>query len=107
MIRAVLHDENVYHDPLAFNPERFLKDGKIDPDVQDPEVACFGFGRRVCAGRYMAYEEVWITVASTLAMLAIRKVIGPDGNPITPKGDYNWGFLWYVFLQQHMLSCTN
>lgn len=42
---ALLHDEKDYPDPNTFNPERFLKDGEIDPDVRSPEAA-FGFGRR-------------------------------------------------------------
>lgn len=45
--RAILHDEKVYPDPFTFNPERFIKDGKLDHTVQDPELAAFGYGRRV------------------------------------------------------------
>lgn len=45
-LRAILHDEAVYPDPFKFNPERFLKDGQLDPSVPDP-AAAFGFGRRV------------------------------------------------------------
>jgi Cytochrome P450 len=44
--RAILHDDKVYKDPGKFNPDRFLKDGKLDPDIRSPEVASFGFGRR-------------------------------------------------------------
>lgn len=46
--RAILHDPKAYCDPHKFIPERFLtRDGKrLDPDVQDPSVAVFGFGRR-------------------------------------------------------------
>jgi len=43
---AILHDESVYKDPGTFNPDRFLKDGELDPDIRPPEVAAFGFGRR-------------------------------------------------------------
>lgn len=43
----MLHDENIYPDPLAFKPERFLNDGKINPSVRDPELVAFGFGRRI------------------------------------------------------------
>lgn len=94
--RAILHDEKAYTDPHSFNPERFLKDGQINPEVQDPEVACFGYGRRICPGRNMATESMWITIATTLATLTISKAKGPDGQPITPKGEYFEGFLWYV-----------
>lgn len=44
--RAMLHDEEVYPDPFSFNPDRFMKDGKLDPSVRDPGHACWGFGRR-------------------------------------------------------------
>ncbi|KAG6809849.1 hypothetical protein H0H92_014508 [Tricholoma furcatifolium] len=46
MIRAMLHDENIYPMPFEFNPDRFMKDGKLNPDVRDPHHAAFGFGRR-------------------------------------------------------------
>ena len=43
----ILHDPAVYPEPHEFRPERFLKpDGQLDPDVMDPSIACFGFGRR-------------------------------------------------------------
>jgi len=44
--RAMLHDENVYPDPASFNPDRFMRDGKLNPDVPDPALMAFGFGRR-------------------------------------------------------------
>ena len=42
--RAMLNDKEIYPEPHVFRPERFLKDGKLDPNVRDPVVA-FGFGR--------------------------------------------------------------
>lgn len=44
--RSFMHDESVYQDPLEFIPDRYLKNGKLDPSVRDPKVAVFGFGRR-------------------------------------------------------------
>ena len=45
--RAVFRDESAYPDPHAFKPERFLKDGQINPEVRDPEeTGAFGWGRR-------------------------------------------------------------
>ena len=43
---AIFRDSTVYPNPEVFNPERFLKDGKIDPTVFDPENRAFGAGRR-------------------------------------------------------------
>lgn len=42
----MLHNEEIYPDPFKFNPDRFMKDGKFDKSVPDPELSCFGFGRR-------------------------------------------------------------
>ena len=43
---AICHDPKIYPDPEAFNPDRFLKDGKINPLVFNPEDRVFGAGRR-------------------------------------------------------------
>ena len=45
-IWAIFRDPNIYPDPEAFNPDRFLKDGKINPLVFNPEDRVFGAGRR-------------------------------------------------------------
>ncbi|KAJ8079599.1 hypothetical protein PM082_011186 [Marasmius tenuissimus] len=56
-IWAMLHDESVYPDPFSFKPERFLTpDGKLNPDVQDPGRAFFGFGKRL---KESAPEDTW------------------------------------------------
>ena len=31
---------------MEYRPERYLKDGKLNPDVIDPDSVAFGFGRR-------------------------------------------------------------
>lgn len=96
MFRAMLHDEDAYPDPLTFNPDRFMKDGKLDPEVRDPATAAFGYGRRICAGRHMAYESMWFNIASVLAAFNLSKAKDEHGAEITPSGEYIMGFLWYV-----------
>ncbi|KAK7035796.1 cytochrome P450 [Favolaschia claudopus] len=89
---AILHDENVYPDPYSFIPERYLKDGKLNPEVPDPDIV-FGFGRRICPGRHMARDNVWIAVARILACFDITKPIDENGQIIEPKYDYFAGLV--------------
>ena len=42
----MLHNEADYPDPSSFKPERYLKNGQLDPSVRDPALMAFGFGRR-------------------------------------------------------------
>jgi hypothetical protein len=44
--RAMLNNEADYPDPSSFNPERYLKNGRLDPRIRDPALMAFGFGRR-------------------------------------------------------------
>ena len=46
LIRSILQDRKAFNNPQEFQPERYLKDGKLNPDVRDPDCAAFGFGRR-------------------------------------------------------------
>ncbi|KAJ7658590.1 cytochrome P450 [Mycena rosella] len=90
---AILHDEDMYPDPHAFKPERFLLGGKLNPAVQGPEVAAFGFGRRICPGRHMATSSLFITVASMLATLDIKKARDEHGNEVEPSYEFFPGLI--------------
>ncbi|KAH9946329.1 cytochrome P450 [Epithele typhae] len=93
-IWAILHDENQYPDHSVFNPDRFLcGDGTLNHDVRDPSVAAFGFGRRICPGRFMSLDSIWLAIARLLTVFEIGKKLGEDGKEITPDGDYHRGFL--------------
>ncbi|ESK89264.1 cytochrome p450 [Moniliophthora roreri MCA 2997] len=85
---AILHDESLYPEPFAFKPERYLKKlndvVQINETVKDPTFAAFGFGRRICPGRHMAYSSVWIAIASILKTFDISKAADDHGNVIEP-----------------------
>ena len=81
--RAILHNETTYLEPDLFNPQRFLSTAST-PSFPD---AAFGFGRRICPGRYMARDAVWIAIASILATFEIRKALDEKGNDVEPLDD--------------------
>ncbi|KAF8621647.1 hypothetical protein AX15_007665 [Amanita polypyramis BW_CC] len=85
---TMLHDEKIYPDPFSFKPERFLKDGKINSNARDPAHAAFGFGRRECPGRLMAFESIWITMASLIAAFNITNSVDENGNVIEADPEY-------------------
>ena len=93
LIRSILHDDNVYPDPDKFDPDRFLKNGKLNPDILDPESVGFGFGRRICPGKYMAYNTLWITIATVLACVEICPAKDAVGRDIEVTADFVSSFI--------------
>ncbi|KAJ3553829.1 hypothetical protein NM688_g3409 [Phlebia brevispora] len=81
-IWSMSHDVEDYTNPEAYDPDRFCKNGRIDPDVRDPATYVFGFGRRICPGRYFAQDNLLLTFASILAVFNIRAALGEDGRPV-------------------------
>ncbi|KAI0790555.1 cytochrome P450 [Abortiporus biennis] len=93
---SILNNEQEFPSPRTFDPERFLdKDGKLNSKILDPTILIFGSGRRICPGRFMAKDTMWITMASILASLNIEKKIGSDGKPIVPDEKYMAGLISY------------
>jgi len=84
---AILHDKDEYPEPFEFRPDRFLKDGQLDPDIRDP-TAGFGFGRRVCPGKHIAISTLWISAASILSVYDIEMAKDQNGVPIQPTQKY-------------------
>ncbi|GBE84714.1 O-methylsterigmatocystin oxidoreductase [Sparassis crispa] len=81
-VMAMSRDETMYKDAEAFYPERFLPApaGPGEPYLG----AVFGFGRRICPGRYFADNGAWIVVATVLATFDICKAVAKDGRAIEP-----------------------
>jgi cytochrome P450 len=80
--RSILHNPECYKDPFVYNPDRFLKNGEIDPSVQDPTVASFGFGRRICPGRFFSDAGLFSTVSHILTVFDIKPGLDENGNEV-------------------------
>ncbi|EGO24791.1 hypothetical protein SERLADRAFT_349289 [Serpula lacrymans var. lacrymans S7.9] len=90
-IWAMSQDENRYEDPKLFLPERHLtKDGKLvdEPITGTPP---FGFGRRICPGRFVAEDSVWVAIVSVLAALRIANARDSEGREIPATESFTTG----------------
>lgn len=95
--RAMLHDETAYPNPDVFDPTRYLTpERKTNKNAPDPTEAAFGFGRRICPGRHLAMESMWITMSYILATLNIEKAKDAFGKFIEPSGECTAGLMRYV-----------
>ncbi|KIJ41822.1 hypothetical protein M422DRAFT_255142 [Sphaerobolus stellatus SS14] len=70
--------------PDSFDPARFFEKGRRDPG----QTGAFGYGRRICPGRYMAENSLFIAVASILQVFNISPAKDSLGNDVLP--DYEW-----------------
>lgn len=82
-IWGMLHDHDVYPDPMSFKPERYFSaDGKLDLSSNDPAQCAFGFGRRVCAGMFLAENSLWVLIARILSTMKISHAYDSQGRKI-------------------------
>ncbi|OAA69455.1 cytochrome P450 oxidoreductase OrdA-like protein [Cordyceps fumosorosea ARSEF 2679] len=69
------HDPAAYADPHVFDPDRYLAP-RGEPD---PRGVVFGFGRRICPGRYFADASLWVAIARVLAAFTISSAVDEEG----------------------------
>lgn len=82
-------DEVKYPDPYDFKPERFfVADGQLNGDTVD---FIFGFGRRVCVGRYFADASLWISIVSLLATFRFMRPLDKEGKEVDPIFQWSTG----------------
>ncbi len=76
--RAITHDPDVYPEPDAFRPERFLNpNGTLRDD--DTLRSVFGFGKRVCPGRHYVDATLFIVAATVLSVFRIEMPCDAEG----------------------------
>lgn len=97
------HDTDVYGpDADVFNPARYLdKEGKLAPgpaDAKEDGHFTYGFGRRVCIGRHVANNALFINMALVLWSMNLSPGKDANGKPmkLDLDGCINDGLVVYV-----------
>ncbi|KAF8994710.1 cytochrome P450 [Cyathus striatus] len=85
--QGILHDEKVFPNPELFIPERFMPNDEVAESRL--QVSWAMVAGEICPGRYMAFETVWITLVSIIAVYDISKPIDKNGNVIEPSHEFS------------------
>ncbi|KAF8996457.1 cytochrome P450 [Cyathus striatus] len=88
-IWSILYDCDTYPEPDAFLPDRFLP-GKSQPD---PREHVFGYGRRICPGRYFAEASLWLEIVFLLRWFKIVPYTNCNGETEMPTVDFTSGVM--------------
>ncbi|KAH6899258.1 cytochrome P450 98A3 [Coprinopsis sp. MPI-PUGE-AT-0042] len=85
---AILNDPSVFANPHHFNPDRYLdSNGNLSTTTLDPEVAAFGFGRRICPGRHLNNESTTLMIASLIAVFEVKPPEDKNGATLPVEFD--------------------
>ncbi|KAG2117750.1 cytochrome P450 [Suillus clintonianus] len=88
---AMTHDATKYPAPFEFKPERFFTpSGDLNDDHVTP---VWGWGRRICVGRYVADATLWSAIASTLAVFDFLKATDANGKDINFEPRWTSGIM--------------
>ncbi|OAX32461.1 cytochrome P450 [Rhizopogon vinicolor AM-OR11-026] len=69
--------------PDHFDPGRhLLPTGELSPNARMSGSSSFGFGRRVCPGRFFAEGVLWAAFVQILATLRFSKATDASGHPV-------------------------
>lgn len=75
---AIMHDSVTFPEPEVFRPERYL-----DPATRSSD-GVFGYGGRICPGKYLTRSNTWLALATILATSNIASPTDENGRPVDP-----------------------
>ncbi|KAF9446191.1 cytochrome P450 [Macrolepiota fuliginosa MF-IS2] len=80
---GISRDEMFYCDADSFDPSRYLP--RTEGGNEEPYPTFhFGFGRRVCPGRYLGDRNFWIAAATILSIFRIERIKDKNGDEVIP-----------------------
>jgi cytochrome P450 len=85
----LLHDPKTHPNPSAFDPTRFLEP-RNEPD---PANHAFGYGRRICPGRHLADDSLFLTISRFLAVFDVKKAVNEQGKEIDVEVEVTPGLI--------------
>ena len=70
-----MHDPRSFDNPMEYQPERYLKDGKLNPNVMDPASVAFGFGRRSVDPTFIVtiFNTVYLNLPQYLSWKTLQR----------------------------------
>lgn len=71
--------------------------------VPDPSQFVFGFGRRICPGRLLADNALYLSIAQSLAVFNIGKAVN-DGIEIQPEVKFTPGVVSHPQPYRHKIT---
>ena len=86
-------NEDMYPSPNAFDPERFFGPEKMASEACQQVDAVFGFGRRICPGRFFAEVNIWMLMTNMIATMNISKAVDEKGKEIDVTAEYVGSFV--------------
>ncbi|KAH0581542.1 O-methylsterigmatocystin oxidoreductase [Termitomyces sp. J132] len=86
---VIAQEMNGKHDPDEFIPERFLGD---QPAI-NPSNYVFGFGKRMCPGKLLAEDAIFLLAATLLMRFTITPKLDDNGKEIPIDVEYSSGLL--------------
>ncbi|KAG6330958.1 hypothetical protein ID866_8131 [Astraeus odoratus] len=79
-------------DPERFDPTRHLTiDGQLKPEAEQNNSKYFGFGRRICPGRFFSANAMWAAVVIMLPLLRFEKAKDSFGNDVDSEPEFQHG----------------
>ena len=86
-------NEVMYPSPNTFDPERFFGPDKMASEACQQVDAVFGFGRRICPGRFFAEANIWILMTNLIATMNISKAVDETGKEVGAPPEYVGSFV--------------